>query len=172
MDDAQENKKDQDQPTSPEPEVTFSFDSNVGDAIQGGMDALKMVMEGVVSAAQEMVGPEGMRNLEASQWLAQVATTVEEIATGLEQKAPLAGKAGEIACFLEQVESEVKGSKFQAQLPSFRQRLEEVTQLLDRPGGEGSSPPTADELKQLNDSAGYFRAAASTAVPISPESSS
>jgi len=168
MDDA---KKDTDQgpDDKPQPEVTFSVDGNVGEAVGQGMEALKMVLGGVVNMAQELVGPEGMRNFEASQWLAQVGASIEEIATAFrEQETVPAGKGGEITCFLERIDTELKGSKFESQIPAFRRRLEEISQLLDRAGAEETARPTAGDLERLTDSAGYFRAAASSALPISP----
>jgi len=169
MDDA---KKDSDKgkDNTPQPDVTFSADGDVGEAVGQGMEALKMVLGGIVDMAQGLVGPEGMRGFEAGQWLAQVGASIEEIATALrEQETVPAGKGGEITCFLERIDAELKGSKFESQTPAFRQRLEEISQLLERAGAEETSRPTAGDLQQLTNSAGYFRAAASSAVPISPE---
>jgi len=167
MDDA---KKDSDQgyDKTQQPEVTFSVDGNVGEAVGQGMDALKMVLGGIVNMAQELVGPEGMRNFEASQWLAQAGASIEEVANGIrEQGAAPAGKGGEITCFLERVDAELKGSKFESQIPSFRQRLNDTLQFIERTGDTESSAPDAQDINRLADSAGYFHAAAASVAPLS-----
>lgn len=144
-------------------EFNFSFDGDAGDALGQGMEALKSVLGGIVGAVKEAIGPEGIRNLEASQWLTQAASCLEAVATGLREQGKVpAGKAGELTCFLERVRDEVKGSKFESQLSSLRQRLEDALQLVERSGGAEGSAVSEQDINRLSDSAGYFNAAAAS----------
>lgn len=80
------NEPQNDKKEKSDQEFNFSFDGDVGDALGQGMDALKSVLGGIVDAVQDAIGPEGMRNLEAAQWLTQVATWLESVATGLREQ--------------------------------------------------------------------------------------
>ncbi len=74
-----------------------SFDGDVRDAVGQGVDALKSVLGGFVNAVKEAIGPEGIRNLEASRWLAQAAICLEAVAMGLRVHGKIPpGKAGEL----------------------------------------------------------------------------
>lgn len=152
-------------------EVNFQFDGDgvkldgdVGEAIGKGVDALKSLIGGFAQMAQDMIGPEGMKTLQAAQWLSQVAASIQQTADGLRDsdKVPL-GKSGEIACFLERLEAELQGSKFETQQPSFRTRLETCSEIVERTA-ESDHAASSSDLKQLNDAVGYFHAAAATAV--------
>ncbi|MCP4787317.1 MAG: hypothetical protein GY903_14010 [Fuerstiella sp.] len=149
--------------TDPEQEINFSFEGDVGDALGKGMDALKSVLGGFAGMVQDAIGPEGMRNLEASQWLTQVASCMEEVAAGLRDSGAVpAGKAGEVSCFLDRIEEETKGSKFESQLSSLRQKLEDASQTIQRASGSGSAAVSEQDISGLTDSAGYFNAAAAS----------
>ena len=148
-----------------QPEVNFSFDQSAGDAIGKGLDALKDVFAGFAGMAQQMAGSDEMRNLQAGQWLAQVASSIEEVCTGIrDDNAVPAGKSGEMTCFLERLETEVKGSKAEDQLESLQQRLKKTSQLMNRLNKKNTLP-SESELQTLQETLGYFRA---TAVSINP----
>lgn len=144
--------------TKPNAENTFKIDAKIGDAFQGGMDALQKAFAGFVDMAKKAVSPEVMRNLEAGQWLGQVAACVDEAAAGLRESAKLpSGKAGELACHLERLDVELKSSKFEGQQAELRRRLESVVQGLDR--AAETSGLNVIEAKKLAEVAGYFHAA-------------
>lgn len=147
-------------------EVKFSFDADdVGQAFGKGMDALKQVMGGFVEMAKEMVGPEMMRNLEASQWLSQVANSLEEAADGLRESGSAPpGKSGEISCFIERLDAETQGSKFESQRESFLSHLDGAHQLVKQLTTAETDVEHAGKIRQLEDAAGYFRAAAATGI--------
>ncbi len=152
-----ESKKDSEQ------EINISFDGDVGDALGKGMEALKTVLGGFAGMVQDAIGPEGIRNLEASQWLTQVASCMDEIAAGLRDNGVVpSGKAGEVACFLDRIEEETKGSKFESQLASLRQKLEDVSNTIKRASGSDSAAVSEQDINGLADSAGYFNAAAAS----------
>lgn len=147
----------------PEQKFNFSFNGEAGDALGQGMDALKSVLGGFVNMVKEAIGPEGIRNLEASQWLTHAASCMSEVATGLRELGAVpAGKAGELTCFRERVDAEIRGSKFESQLPSLRQRLDDALQFIEQRSGSEGSAVSEQDINRLSDSAGYFNAAAAS----------
>lgn len=148
-----------------EQKFNFSFKGEPGDALGQGMDALKSVLGGFVNMVKEAIGPEGLRNLEASQWLTQAAACMTEVATGLRERGAVpTGKAGELTCFRERVDAEIRGSKFESQLPSLRQRLDDALQFIEQRSGSEGSAVSERDINRLSDSAGYFNAAAASVV--------
>lgn len=121
-------------------------------ALQGGLAAMQKMFEGIAKMAQGFAGPEGMKNLQAGQWLARVAASLDEAA---KPGAALAGKAGEADFFLEGLSAELADSKFAAQEAALRTRLVAARHAIH----------TAD-ARTLTEAAGYFRAAANTAIPL------
>ncbi|MBP85804.1 MAG: hypothetical protein CMJ64_03665 [Planctomycetaceae bacterium] len=152
-----------------QPEINFSFDGDVGDAIGKGVDSLKSLLGGIVDAVQEAMGPEMIQNLAAAQWLSQVAACLESAATGLREQGSVPfGTAGELTCFQERAEAELKGSKFKAQLPQMQQRLKGALDLVEQCSANADAAPSDLDIRKVADNAGYFKAAAASAVPISP----
>jgi hypothetical protein len=155
------------------PEINFSFDGDVSDAIGKGVDTLKSVLGGIVNAVQEAMGPEMMQNLAAAQWLSQAAACLESAAKGLrEQGSVPPGTAGELTCFQERAEAELKGSKFKTQLPQMQQRLQAALDLVEQCSSAPDATPSDQDICKIADAAGYFKAAAASAVPISPSNES
>jgi hypothetical protein len=141
----------------------IEIDPKLGDSVQGGLDAIQKVFAGFVQTIKDTIGPETLRNLEAGNWLEQLAVCLDQIAVGLRDIGAVPpDKAGELAFYLEQWESAVQGSKFESQQAALRQRLDGVRQAVERVP-EGNA---AQEAKVLTEAAGYFHAAAKTAVPL------
>ena len=147
-----------------EEQIHITPDGDVGEALEKGMDALKSVFGGIVDMVQDTIGPDGMKNLGAAQWLTQVASSLEEAATGLRDGAVPSGKAGEISCFVDRLEDELKGSKFESQMSTLRDRLQKALQAIERVSGT-ESPISSGDVDMVADAAGYFTAAASSVTP-------
>ena len=75
-----------------------------------------------------------------------------------------AGTAGEMAFYLEHLASELEGSKFAPDARALRSRLEAAAEAIDRKSGPGGGGPS--EARALVEAAGYFRAAANSAMPV------
>lgn len=145
--------------------VNFNLDVNpkVGDSLQGGFDALQKVFVGLVESVKEAVGPETLKSLELGNWFEQLASCLDQIATSLREAGTVpAEKVGELAFFSEQLDSEIRGSKFESQQASLRQRLDAVTQSLDDVNGANAT----EAARKLAQAAGYFHAAAKTVAPL------
>jgi hypothetical protein len=140
--DSHENPKPADAATAPQFEQ----------ALQGGLAAMQKMFDGFAKMAHGIAGPEGMKNLQAGQWLSRVAASLDDAA---KPGAALAGKAGEADFFLEHLGGELAVSKFAAQEPALRARLQAARQAID-----------AADSHTLTATAGYFRAAANTAIPL------
>ena len=132
---------------------------DLGKALEGGMAALQKVFEGIATAAKKAIGPDVLRNFEAAAWIGRVAGCLEETTVALKDApANVAGKSGELACYLEQLETEIRGSKFVNQQASLRQRLDGVVQAL---AGDPSGA-----AQKAAEAAGYFRASANSVGPV------
>ena len=152
-----------DGPANPKPELKFSFEKDLGGALQGGMEAIKKLFEGFATMAQGLVGPEAVRNFEAGQWLERVAICLDETAALLREASQVTPeKTGELTCFLERVEEELKGSKFASQQSALHQRLQNIHDQISTPG---DSVPFRVQATQVAEAAGYFHAAAKSAIP-------
>ena len=151
----------------PEAEQSPEAKMPIGDGLQAGLGAIQQVFEGIVNAAKNAIGPEVLRNLQAAGWLKQVAECLDALAAGLRATAEYPPeKAGELACHVERLEVEVKESKFEVQLTSFRQRLDGVLKSLEQAEGAGA----VAAAKKIGEAAGYFHAAAKTVTaPIAGE---
>ena len=122
--------------------------------------AMKKLFEGFATVAKQAIGPELLRNLEAASWLGRVATCLDETGASLNQPPTVvAGKSGELACYLEQLDAEVKGSRFESQEDALRHRIEGVVQAII-----GKSQ--TDASRTVAEAAGYFRAAANSVGPL------
>ena len=161
------NNADDKQQHEVEETINIPVDGDVGDALEKGMDALKSVFGGIVDMVQDTIGPDGMKNLGAGQWLTQVSTSLEEAAKSLRDGAVSAGKAGELSCFLDRIEEELTGSKFESQLPSMLQKLQTALTVVQ--SGDSSDLAGIDAVA---DAAGYFSAAASSIVSTGSSGSS
>lgn len=140
-----------------------AIDIKAGGGLEGAMAALQKVFEGVAAAAKKAIGPERLRNHEAAEWLGRVAACLAETAAALRDTTHAQGKAGELAFYSEQLDAEIKGSKFEAQHAALRRRLDGVLQAL----GTGAA---ADAVAE--EAAGYFRAAAGSAGSLGGEPAS
>jgi hypothetical protein len=142
----------------------FKFDINskvnekLQEGLQGGVDALQNFFTGFVKSIQTAIGPEVMRSLSASQWLGQVAASLEEVAAAWRADSPTPpGKSGELSCYAERVIEEVKGSRVEGQSEALCEWLEIAMQAIDREDTQSRS---------VADAAGYFNAAAKSAMPL------
>jgi hypothetical protein len=144
--------------------VEFKFDGNVGNSLQAGFGALQQVFEGFAKMAQNAIGPELVKNLQAGGWLGSVADTLDAIAASNGSGVPGA-QAGELACYIERLESELTGSKFAPQLGSFRNRLESAAAATERAMQSGGGI-SREDAQIVAAAAGYFRASAKSVISI------
>ena len=142
-------------------EFKIEIDPKIGEAfqggLQGGVDALGQLFTGLMKSITNAVGPELVRNVSASQWLEQVATSLDEVAAAWrsDQATPV-GKSGELTCYLDRIAEEVAGSRVESQLAALRDRLTQVLALVDN---------EQRDLKIVTNVAGYFHASAKSAMP-------
>lgn len=123
------------------------------DPLEAGVSAIQKLFEGMVQAAQKAAGPEVLRNAAASNWLAQVAESLDGLAAHLRTSDTASpGSAGELMLFADRVEADLRGSTAEAQIEALKRRLSRAIELASAKPGAGA----ADEVAL---SAGYFRAA-------------
>lgn len=142
----------------------FEFDSKTGDGLQKGMEALQQVFGGFVKSIKDAMGPEVIRNLEAAQWLGQLAECLEQIATGLKASGEVPSEsAGQLEFLADQWDGALVGSKLESNQESLRKRLESAQQAILQ-----TTPDTASRQAELiAQTAGYFQAAAKSVLPLS-----
>ena len=139
-------------------EFKIDIDPKLGQSLQGGVDAIQQLFAGFVNTIKESVGPDMLKNLSTAAWLTQVADSLEQVNSAQQAGEPIPeSKSGEIACYLERLDAELKGSRVEGQANSLRDRLARVQtgleqQQLDR--------------RTLGDAIGFFQAAAKSVVPI------
>lgn len=142
--------------------VEFKFDGNLGNSLQSGLGALQQVFEGFAKMAQNAVGPDLVKSLQAGSWLGNVADCLDAIATSNGTGVP-GNQVGELACYSERLDAELATSRFASQIPSFKLRLEAATSVTERAmqsGGEISR----EDARTVAAAAGYFRASAKTVI--------
>ncbi len=123
------------------------------DPLEAGVGAIQKLFAGMVEAAQKAAGPEVLRNAAASNWLAQVAESLDGLAAHLRQNDSASpGSAGELMLFADRLEADLRGSAAEAQIGSLKQRLTRAIEL-------ASTKPAAGTADEVALSAGYFRAA-------------
>ena len=143
-------------------EFKFQIDPKIGESLQGGLqggfEAIGQLLTGFVQSIKDAVGPELMRNLSAGQWLATVAASLEEIASAWQVGQPTpSGKSGELACFLERLAEEVQGSRVEGQEAALRERLAQALAMIES---------DQSDARIVSKAAGYFQAAAKSAMPM------
>lgn len=128
--------------------------------LQNGLEVLGKALASIVQAAKDAIGPELMRNLAAGQLFQQIAVSLDEAAAGIEATGtcPPAPR-GQLSLYLDRLAAEIKGSKFEEQGVNLQGRLEKTLRLLS----EANSPSAANAVKEA---AGYFHAAAASAMPV------
>ena len=137
-----------------------SADDKSGDGLQSGLAAFGKMLEGLVKMAGG-VGAETIRNGLAASWLDGVATSLEDaVKTTLDTRKPPSGRSGEVACFLDRVEAELKETKYESQTAGFRQQLQDASELLKRLHVPAETTTFDADIGKLSDVAGYFRGAA------------
>lgn len=153
---------DAEQNEAQEKTVEFKFDGNLGNSLQSGLGALQQVFEGFAKMAQNAVGPDLVKNLQAGSWLGNVADCLDAIATSNGSGVP-GNQVGELACYSERLDAELTTSRFASQIPSFKLRLEAATAVTERAmqsGGEISR----EDARTVAAAAGYFRASAKSVI--------
>lgn len=144
-------------------EFKIEFDSQSGDGLQKGMEALQQVFGGFVQSIKDAIGPEMIRNMEAAQWLDQLATCLEEIATGLRETGSVPPEAaGKLAFHVDGWDSSLKGSKLEARQAALRERLQTAEQAIQQVTQDNAEHQAA----LVGQAAGYFRAAAKSIIPM------
>jgi hypothetical protein len=144
-------------------EFKIKFDSQAGDGLQKGLEALQQVFGGFVQSIKDAVGPEMMRNFEAAQWLGQLGDCLDQIATGLRDAGKVPPEAaGQLAFFVDQWDSGLRGSKLEPNRAALRTRLESAEQAIQQATAENA----AQQAAVVAQSAGYFHAAAKSVLPL------
>lgn len=143
------------------------FNEQFGKSFEAGLGALQQVFAGFIKMAQDTVGPELIRNIQAASWLSSVAECLDVIAN--------AGQitnhqAGEIDSFVERCQSELNSSRFASQIPSFQSRLSAVAALAARTAGPAEKL-SAEDIRSVASAAGYFRASAGAVMSFTADRS-
>lgn len=153
--------------TEKDPEIKIDLNENLGEGLQNGFDAIGKAFGGLVGAIKDAVGPELMKNLEVANWLGRLAECLEKISDGLHSDGSVpAAQAGQFSFYVDLFDATLDGSKLEAQKPAFQQHLNRCQQALKNPVTD--APLAAATLAQ---SAGYFKAAAASCVPVQANAS-
>lgn len=156
----------QDAPVADNKKIDFTIDLNekLGDSMENGFDALGKVFGGLVGAIKEAIGPELMKSLGAATWLGQVAQCLDTISKGLSTNGTVPDEpAGQLSFLKDQLDSSLDGTKLAGQKTAFQQHLQNCQQAL---ANAGADPQAA--AKTLAHAAGYFKAAATSCLPVQP----
>jgi hypothetical protein len=160
--------KDEGNPGKNVGDFQIEIDPKLGDPLQDGLNVLSKVFGGLVQTIKDAVGHEFMRGMELANWLEQLATCLEQIARSLRETGEVpAERAGELAFFVDQWDNQFQGVKLVSE-PALRQRLDKARQALDQSTAANAKQQAAVVLEV----AGYFRAAAKTALPHQASGSS
>lgn len=151
---------DKDQPK--EIDLEIDLKDNLGESLETGFDALGKVFEGLVGAIKDAVSPEMMKSLVVSNWLGQVAECLDTLSKSLSTDGTVpAESAGQLSFLKDQLDASVDGSKLEAQKATFQDHLLKSQQAV---GNAVTDPETASTT--IAHAAGYFKAAATSMVPI------
>ncbi|MCA9122453.1 MAG: hypothetical protein H6822_15395 [Planctomycetaceae bacterium] len=147
-------------------DIKVDLNENLGESLESGFDVLGKVFGGLVSAIKDAVGPELIKSLGTANWLGQIAECLETMSKSLSADGTVADEpAGKISFLKDQLDSSLDGTKLEAQKASIQQHLENSLQALEN----AEADPQA-AAKALAHAAGYFKAAATSIVPIQPGS--
>lgn len=145
----------------------FDFDSedfsgSVNESLQGGIEVIGKVFGGLVGAIKDAVGPELLQAMELAGWLQQLSGCLDSIVGALKSQGSVpAESAGQLAFYAEQFDRVVAGSKLESQQDTLRQHLHQARQAAE----SASKDPTA-AVDVIAQASGYFKAAASSCVPL------
>lgn len=144
-------------------EIQIDIPADVGDSLQGGLDAIGKVFGGLVNSIKDAVGPELMRGMEAANWLEQVASCLDEIADGLRESGAAPWESlGQLDFYVEQFDGELEGTKLAERQRELRKHLEAAYAAAK----QGDSNDAAAQADNVSRASGYFRAAARTLIPM------
>lgn len=153
--------------TEKDPDIKIDLNESLGEGLQNGFDAIGKVFGGLVGAIKDAVGPELMKTLELANWLGQLAECLEKISVGLNSDGSVPDEpAGQLLFYVDQFDATLDGSKLEAQKPAFQQHLSQCQQALKDAAVDASLA-----AKTLAKSAGYFKAAAASCVPVQANAS-
>ncbi|MEP3479960.1 MAG: hypothetical protein ABJZ55_11985 [Fuerstiella sp.] len=143
--------------------IEIDTDIDLGESLENGFDALGKVFGGLVGAIKDAVGPEVIMTLQAANWLGQLTECLQQIVKGLDADEMVpAEPAGQFSFLAEQFNTILDGSKLESQKPAFGQHLQNCQQAISDAADDAKAAATV-----LNHSAGYFKAAAASCVPVS-----
>ena len=143
------------------------FNEQFGKSFEAGLGALQQVFAGFVKMAQNAVGPELVRNIQAASWLGSVAECLDAVANAGQLTNH---QVGEIDSFLERCQAELNDSRFASQIPSFQSRLSAVAALAARTAGPAEKL-SAEDIRSVASAAGYFRASAGAVMSFTADRS-
>ena len=147
-------------------DIKLDLNEKLGGSMENGFDALGKIFGGLVGAIKEAIGPEVMKSLGAATWLGQVAQCLETLSKSLSTDGTVPDEpAGQLSFLLSQIDVSLDGTKLAAQKGTFQQHLQNCQQALTN----ASTDPRA-AAKTLAHGAGYFKAAATSMVPIQSRS--
>lgn len=149
------------------PELKIDINENLGESLQNGFDAIGQVFGGLVGAVKDTVGPDLMKTLEVANWLGQLGECLEKVSKGLTADGVVpAEPTGQLAFFAEQFDSTLDGSKLESQKSKLQQHLQNCQQAVENAGADPVSAAVT-----LSHSAGYFKAAAGSCIPVQAKAS-
>ncbi len=160
----------QDAPVAEEKKIEFKVDLNekLGESMENGFGAIGKIFGGIIGAIKDAVGPEMMKALGAANWLGQVAQCLETISKSLSTDGTVPGEPnGQLSFLKDQLDKSLDGTKLEAQKATFQQYLQNSQQALENADAD---PQAAAKI--LAHAAGYFKAAATSFVPVTPSADS
>lgn len=156
----------QDAPVAEEKKIEFKVDLNekLGESMGNGFDAIGKIFGGIIGAIKDAVGPEMMKAIGAANWLGQVAQCLETISKSLSTDGTVPGEPnGQLSFLKDQLDKSLDGTNLEAQKATFQQHLQNSQQAMENADAD---PQAA--VKILAHAAGYFKAAATSFVPVQP----
>ncbi|MEM9368129.1 MAG: hypothetical protein AAGD07_19210 [Planctomycetota bacterium] len=148
-------------------EVDIPDGADFSEALEMSVGALKDVLGGIVGMGQDLAGPEGLKTMQATQWISQVSTALESLSTKLTAGDVGAAAKGELSCFLDQIEPQLSETQLKAQIPAFRDRIQRVA--TSRQQRDPSDQETnASLINEIEERVGYFKASVKRVIPDQP----
>jgi hypothetical protein len=154
----------QDPPVADEKKIDFKVDLNekLDESMGNGFDAIGKIFGGIIGAIKDAVGPEMMKALGAA------AQCLEAISKSLSTDGTVPGEPnGQLSFLKDQLDKSLDGTNLEAQKATFQQYLQNSQQALENAAAD---PQAA--AKTLAHAAGYFKAAATSFVPVQPTADS
>jgi hypothetical protein len=147
-------------------DIKVDLNEKLGESMENGFDAIGKIFGGLVGAIKDAIGPEMMKSLGAATWLGQVAECLEKMSKSLSTDGRVPDEpAGQLSFLQGQLDTSLDGSKLESQKATFQEHLRNSLQALENADADPQSA-----AKTLARAAGYFKAAATSMVPMQSSS--